>query len=81
MRDPIARKRLKKKMLDRWENEGGRIATDTPSADLSKATSEDKGNRRKPSSPRNNRKLSSPRDNLTVDTPASTTKKPKPASK
>ena len=23
MPDPIARKRLKKKMLDRWENEGG----------------------------------------------------------
>ena len=32
MADPIARKRLKKKMLDRWENEGGRIATDTTSA-------------------------------------------------
>ena len=29
MSDPIARKRLKEKMLDRWENEGGRIATDT----------------------------------------------------
>ena len=26
MPDPIARKRLKKKMLDRWENEGGAIA-------------------------------------------------------
>ena len=23
MADPVARKRLKKKMLDRWENEGG----------------------------------------------------------
>jgi hypothetical protein len=26
--DNNARKRLKKKMLDRWENEGGRIAAD-----------------------------------------------------
>ena len=28
MADPIARRRLKKKMLDRWENEDGRIVTD-----------------------------------------------------
>jgi hypothetical protein len=27
--DKNARKRLKKKMLDRWENEGGRIAGDS----------------------------------------------------
>ena len=40
---PIARKRLKKKMLDRWENEGGRIAPDTISADASRPTGEDKG--------------------------------------
>ena len=33
MPDPIARKRLKKKMLDRWENEGGAIAADTTTAD------------------------------------------------
>ena len=28
MPDNVERKRLKKKMLDRWENEGGRITTD-----------------------------------------------------
>ena len=28
MPDNIQRKRLKKKMLDRWENEGGRITVD-----------------------------------------------------
>ena len=33
MPDPIARKRLKKKMLDRWENEGGAIAADTTTGD------------------------------------------------
>lgn len=29
MTDNIERKRLKKKMLERWENEGGRIAADS----------------------------------------------------
>jgi hypothetical protein len=29
MPDENARKRLKKRMLDRWENEGGRIAPDS----------------------------------------------------
>ena len=66
MPDPIARKRLKKKMLDRWENEGGSIATDTTSADAGRPTSEDKGQ---------GKKLSSPPDNSTVGTPASPTKK------
>ncbi len=28
-----ARKRLKKKMLDRWENEGGKIAVDSTKAE------------------------------------------------
>ena len=50
MPDPIARKRLKKKMLDRWENEGGRIATDTTSADANRPTSEDKAHDKKLSS-------------------------------
>jgi len=72
MSDPIARKRLKKKMLDRWENEGGRIATDTTSADASGARSEDKSHARKRSSPSNN---------STDGTPASPTKKRKPAQK
>jgi len=72
MSDPIARKRLKKKMLDRWENEGGRIATDTTSADASGSRSEDKDQ---------GRKRSSPGDNSTVDAPASPTKSRKPRRK
>ena len=72
MAERIARKRLKKKMLDRWENEGGRIATDTTSADASRPTTEDKGQVRK---------LSSPRDNSTVGAPASPTKRRKPTRK
>jgi hypothetical protein len=72
MADPIARKRLKKKMIDRWENEGGRIATDPTSADASSPTSEDKGH---------DRKLSSPSDNSTGGDPASPTKRRKPTRK
>jgi hypothetical protein len=72
MPDPIARKRLKKKMLDRWENEGGRIATDTTTADDTRLMSEDQGQ---------GKKLSSPRDNSTVCTPASPTKRRKPTRK
>lgn len=26
--DPVARRRLKRKVLDRWENEGGRVCTE-----------------------------------------------------
>jgi hypothetical protein len=69
MRNAIARKRLKKKMLDRWENEGGRIATDTTSADASRATSEHKGHRKTQFSPSNNSPL---------DTAAPPTKRRKP---
>jgi|GEM_PF-1317451 len=69
MADSIARKRLKKKMLDRWENEGGRIATDTTSADANRTTSEDQGH---------GKKISSPRDNSNVGAPVSPTKKRKP---
>jgi hypothetical protein len=72
MPDPIARKRLKKKMLDRWENEGGSIATDTTSADASRPTGEDKGH---------SRKRSSPSDKSSVSGPASPTKRRKPAQK
>ena len=72
MPDPIARKRLKKKMLDRWENEGGTIASDTTSADASRPTSEDKNHARKPSSPS---------DNPTAGAPASTAKRRKPTRK
>ena len=72
MPNAISRKRLKKKMLDRWENEGGRIATDTTSADASRPTNEDKGQ---------GRKLSSPTDNSTVGASASPTKRRKPTRK
>jgi hypothetical protein len=72
MPDPIARKRLKKKMLDRWENEGGRIAPDTTSADASTPTGEDKGR---------SRKRASPSDNSPVSAPASSTKTRKPTQK
>jgi hypothetical protein len=72
MPDPIARKRLKKRMLDRWENEGGRIAPDTTSADANRPTSENKGRAKK---------LSSPRDNSRVGAPASPTKRPQPTRK
>jgi len=65
MPDPTARKRLKKKMLDRWENEGGSIGADTTSEDSSKPTSAVKGY---------GKKLSSSRDHSSVDAPASPTK-------
>lgn len=70
MPDPIARKRLKKKMLDQWENEGGKIATDTKSADVNRPTNESK-----------NKKLSSPRANTMVGGSASPRKRPKPTGK
>ena len=69
MSDPIARKRLKKKMLDRWENEGGSIATDIPGEDASRPSSEDKGQ---------GRKRSSPSDKSRIGAPASPTKTRKP---
>jgi len=72
MPDPVARKRLKKRMLDRWENEGGRIAPDTTSADASKPTAEDKSR---------GKKRSSERDKSSVSAPASPTKRRKPAQK
>ena len=72
MPDPIARKRLKKKMLDRWENEGGRIATDTTNADANGPTSEVKGHGKKPTSPD---------DNSTDSVAASPTKTRKPTRK
>jgi len=72
MTDPIARKRLKKKMLDRWENEGGRAGTDTTTADDTRVTDENKGV---------GKKLSSARDNPTVGVPATSTKSRKPTRK
>ncbi|HSE24264.1 MAG TPA: hypothetical protein VLB68_21530 [Pyrinomonadaceae bacterium] len=70
MADPVARKRLKKKMIDRWENEGGRIATDT--TDPTRPTTEDKAH---------GKKLSSSSEKSTVGTPPSPTKGRKPTRK
>ena len=43
MPNEVERKRLKKKMLDRWENEGGRIAADPVTPDQGKPASQKKG--------------------------------------
>ena len=40
-----ARKRLKKKMLDRWENEGGKIAADSTKAESGRGSR--KGDRKR----------------------------------
>jgi hypothetical protein len=72
MPDRIARKRLKKKMLDRWENEGGSITADTTTADEIRPTSEHEGEGKQPSASR---------VNSTVRAPASTTTRRKPTRK
>ena len=43
MPNQIERKRLKKKMLDRWENEGGRVAPDPVILNQSKPASQRRG--------------------------------------
>lgn len=63
MPNPIERKRLKKKMLDRWENEGGRIGTDSAAADDTKPASEHE---------RKDKQLSASRSNQTVGGPSPT---------
>ena len=68
MPDPIERKRLKRKMIDRWENEGGRIGADPPGADDPRPTSEHKGKRKQ---------LSASRGNPPLGRPASPTKRRK----
>ena len=72
MPDQIARKRLKKKMLDRWENEGGRISADPASTEEARLTSEREGE---------GKQLSVPRDNTTVGAPSSPTQGRKPTRK
>jgi hypothetical protein len=72
MPDQIARKRLKKKMLDRWENEGGRISADPTDADEGRPASDHEGE---------GKQLSASQDNSTVGAPASPTKKRKPTRK
>jgi len=71
MADDNARKRLKKKMLDRWENEGGRIAADSTISSESKSASSPAG--------KGNRTPAS-RDKSKVGAPETRTKKRKPTS-
>ena len=59
MSNPIERKRLKKKMLDRWENEGGRIGPDSAGADDTRPTREDV-RQNQPSGSRNNAPVGGP---------------------
>ena len=72
MANPIERKRLKKKMLDRWENEGGRIGADPAGADHTRPTSEHEGK---------GKQLSASRGNPTVGGPVSPTKRRKASRK
>lgn len=72
MSDKIARKRLKKKMLDRWENEGGSITSGPTSAGETEQMSGHEGE---------GKQLSVSRDSSTVGTPASPTKGSKPPRK
>lgn len=68
MPDDNARKRLKKRMLDRWENEGGRIAADsTISSESDPASNADSQDNRTPAS----------RDKSKVGAPGTSTKKRK----
>ncbi len=68
MPDYNARKRLKKKMLDRWENEGGMISADPTRAHESSPTSEHESEANQPAASH---------DNSAVGTPTSPTKKRK----
>jgi hypothetical protein len=61
MPEQSARKRLKKKMLDRWENEGGSIAAGPTGADETGPTGDYKGE---------GKRLSASQDSSTVATPA-----------
>lgn len=65
MPDPVTRKRLKKKMLDRWENEGGSLGGDAAAEDRS--TKEQRVRKGKQSA--------ASRNNSTAGGPASSTKK------
>jgi hypothetical protein len=68
MPDNIARKRLKKKMLDRWENEGGRVCTEPTSGDKDGPTNDHPGE---------GKQVSSSSDNSTSRIPALPTKRNK----
>ena len=68
MPDYNARRRLKKKMLDRWENEGGRIAADSAVAHESNPASNRESEGNQPAASR---------ANATVGTPTAPAKKRK----
>ena len=65
MGDYIARKRLKKKMLDRWENEGGKVSSEQTTADRDGPTNDDQ---------REGKQVSASDDKSTGGRPASPTK-------
>jgi hypothetical protein len=58
--NPIERKRLKKKMLDRWENEGGKIGADPPGAHDTVPTSEHEVKGKQQSASRSNPTIGGP---------------------
>ena len=72
MPDQSARKRLKKKMLDRWENEGGMIAAGPTGSDETRPTSDHEVEGKQPSASR---------DSSTAAAPAPRVKKRKPTRK
>ena len=72
MADYIARKRLKKKMLDRWENEGGKVSSEQITADKGGPSNDH---------PSEGKQVSASHDDSTGGIPASPTKRKKPTRK
>ena len=72
MPDYIARKRLKEKMLDRWENEGGKVSYQQTTADKDGPTNDH---------PNEGKQVSASHDNSIGGRPASPTKRKKPTRK
>jgi hypothetical protein len=70
MDDEITRKRLKKKVLDRWENEGGRIVADPAGSDEGGPKKSHRGEHKRPSGSRGK---------APAGAPPTPTKKRKPA--
>ena len=68
MPDYAARKRLKKRMLDRWENEGGKVISEQTTADTDPSTND---------SPSEGKQVSASHDKSTGGIPASSTKRKK----
>jgi hypothetical protein len=72
MPDYTARRRLKKKMLDRWENEGGIVCNEPATGDKTGPTNDHLSE---------HKQLSASHDNSTGGMPASPTRKHKPTQK